>query len=152
MLDIDFHKQFNDAYGHPEGDRCISMIAAALNRAVRRASDLTARYGGEEFACVLPGADHGAALIVAKAIVDQLRSLGIPHRNSSVSPYVTVSAGIATALCVPGMTPDLWIKTADNQLYVAKAAGRNNVIGTVFGAGNNNEIVDAPAPESAIMG
>jgi diguanylate cyclase (GGDEF)-like protein len=135
MLDIDFFKQFNDAYGHPEGDRCIAMIAAALNRAVRRASDLTARYGGEEFACVLPGTDHEAAMIVANAIIDQVRSLGIPHRNSGVSPYVTVSVGIATAMCVPGMTPDLWIKTADNQLYVAKAAGRNNVIGTVFEAG-----------------
>lgn len=150
MLDIDFFKQFNDAYGHPEGDRCIAMIAAALNRAVRRASDLTARYGGEEFACVLPGTDHEAALIVANAIIDQVRSLGIPHRNSGVSPYVTVSVGIATALCLPGMTPDLWIKTADNQLYAAKAAGRNNIVGTVFGTGERNEITCARASDHGL--
>lgn len=143
MLDIDFFKQFNDAYGHPEGDRCIEMIAAALNRAVRRASDLTARYGGEEFTCVLPGADHDAALIVANAILDQVHSLEIPHRNSSVSPHVTVSLGIATAKCMRGMTPDLWIKIADDQLYVAKGSGRNKAIGTVFEVGVNDKAQDA---------
>jgi hypothetical protein len=69
-----------------------------------------------------------------------------------MSPYVTVSVGIAAALCMPGMTPDLWIKTADSQLYVAKAAGRNAVIGTVFGAGESSEIEYVLAPESAIVG
>ncbi|MBB3957276.1 diguanylate cyclase [Novosphingobium sediminicola] len=139
MLDIDFFKQFNDAYGHPEGDNCIVMIAAALQRAVRRASDLTARYGGEEFACVLPATDHEAAVIVANSIMEQVRSLGIPHRNSEVGPYVTVSVGIASARCRPGLARDLWVKVADNQLYLAKVAGRNKVVGTVFGIENSEE-------------
>jgi diguanylate cyclase (GGDEF)-like protein len=150
MVDIDFFKQFNDAYGHTEGDRCITMVAAALNRAVRRASDLTARYGGEEFACVLPGADHEAALIVANCIMDQVHSLGIPHINSGVSPYVTVSVGIATARCLPGMAPGLWIKAADDQLYAAKRAGRNKVIGTVFEAAICIETDHAVTSGSAI--
>jgi diguanylate cyclase (GGDEF)-like protein len=134
MLDIDFFKQFNDTYGHPAGDRCIVMIAAALNRAVRRAADLTARYGGEEFTCVLPSTEHEAAMDVARNIRDQVHALGIPHTGSAVGTYVTVSVGVATAPCMPGMAPELWIQTADHQLYLAKAAGRNNVVGTVFGA------------------
>lgn len=150
MLDIDFFKQFNDTYGHPEGDRCIAMIAAALNRAVRRASDLAARYGGEEFACVLPGADYDAALIVANSIIDQVHVLGIPHRHSGVSPYVTVSVGIATARSLSGMMPDLWIKNADAQLYLAKADGRNKVIGNVFDAEKNTEMVRLLPSERAI--
>lgn len=134
MLDIDFFKQFNDTYGHPAGDRCIVMVAAALNRAVHRAADLTARYGGEEFACVLPGVELEGAMVVARNILDQVHSLEIPHGRSSAAPCVTVSVGVATAICMPGMTPELWINAADHQLYLAKAAGRNNVIGTIFDA------------------
>jgi diguanylate cyclase (GGDEF)-like protein len=134
MLDIDFFKQFNDTYGHPAGDRCIAMVAAALNRAVRRAADLTARYGGEEFACVLPSMEHEAAVLVARGIRDQVRSLGIPHVRSAAAAYVTVSVGVATARCMSGMAPELWIKAADRQLYLAKAAGRDNVVGTIFDA------------------
>jgi diguanylate cyclase (GGDEF)-like protein len=132
MLDIDFFKQFNDTYGHPEGDRCITMIAAALNRAMRRAACLAARYGGEEFACILPGTEHEGAMVVADTIRDQVHSLGIPHVKPVAGAYVTVSIGVATARCMPGMAPELWIKAADRQLYLAKAAGRNNVAGTIF--------------------
>jgi diguanylate cyclase (GGDEF)-like protein len=134
MLDIDFFKQFNDTYGHPAGDRCIVMVAAVLNDAVRRAADLTARYGGEEFACVLPGVEYEAAMVVARNIRDKVHALGIPHMKSAISTYVTVSVGVATARCLPGMAPDLWIKAADRQLYLAKAAGRNDVAGTIFDA------------------
>jgi diguanylate cyclase (GGDEF)-like protein len=132
ILDIDFFKQFNDAYGHPAGDHCIVMVAAALNRAVRRAADLTARYGGEEFACVLPSMAHEAAMVVAHNIRDQVHLLGIPHVGSSAGACVTVSVGVATARCVAGMTPELWIRAADRQLYLAKAAGRNAVFGAMF--------------------
>jgi diguanylate cyclase (GGDEF)-like protein len=132
MLDIDFFKQFNDTYGHPAGDRCIVMVAAALNRAVHRAADLTARYGGEEFACVLPGEELEGAMVVARNIIAQVQSLGIPHRGSAAAAWVTVSVGVASAICLPGMAPELWIKAADRQLYLAKASGRNNVVGTIF--------------------
>ena len=142
MLDIDFFKQFNDTYGHPAGDRCIAMVAAALNRAVRRAADLTARYGGEEFACVLPSMEHEEAMVVARGIRDQVHSLGIPHVQSAAAAYVTVSVGVATARCMPGMAPELWIKAADRQLYLAKAAGRNNVVGTIFDA--EPELIEGP--------
>lgn len=127
MIDIDFFKSFNDTYGHPVGDRCIAMVAAALNRAVRRTSDMTARYGGEEFACVLPGDDLDAAMHVAKDIHAQVRSLAIPHLASTASSFVTVSIAAAAARCVPGMTSADWIEHADRQLYKSKSDGRNRV-------------------------
>jgi diguanylate cyclase (GGDEF)-like protein len=132
MVDIDFFKLFNDTYGHPVGDRCIAMVAAALNRAVRRAADLSARYGGEEFACVLPGAGPEAAMAVASDIQAHVRSLGIPHMTSAISSFVTVSVGIASARCLPGMTPALWIENADRQLYVSKSEGRNRIASGTF--------------------
>lgn len=144
MLDIDFFKLFNDTYGHPAGDRCIAMVASALNRAVRRASDLTARYGGEEFACVLPGSDPGTAMAVAREIHAQVHSLGIPHTSSTVSSYVTVSIGIATARCLPGMAAELWIANADRQLYLSKSSGRNQILGDTFASASPVPLRDAP--------
>ncbi|WP_232493300.1 diguanylate cyclase [Novosphingobium kaempferiae] len=127
MIDIDFFKQFNDTYGHPAGDRCIMMVGAALTRAVKRASDLPARYGGEEFACILPGADPQGAALVAQEISLHVQSLNIPHERSQISPFITVSIGVASARCLPDMSPELWLKQADLQLYKSKQEGRNRV-------------------------
>lgn len=132
MIDIDFFKQYNDTYGHPEGDRCITMVASALTRAVKRASDVSARYGGEEFACVLPGADPMAAEAVAQEIRLQVQSLNIPHARSQISPFVTVSIGVASSRCSEDATPDLWILEADEQLYRSKSAGRDRISATHF--------------------
>jgi len=138
MLDIDFFKQFNDTYGHPAGDRCIAMIAAAMNRVVRRAADVTARYGGEEFACLLPATDHAEAMLLAHTIRDAVHALAIEHRRSAVSPNVTVSIGVATARCLPGVAPELWMKAADHQLYRVKTSGRDDVSGIVLDAANDD--------------
>jgi diguanylate cyclase (GGDEF)-like protein len=132
LLDIDFFKQFNDTYGHPAGDRCIVMIASTLNRALKRASDVTARYGGEEFACILPGMDSETAMMMAQEIRAQVHALDIPHAGSAVSGRVTISVGIATAWCAPGMSPESWISHADRQLYISKSAGRDQITACTF--------------------
>lgn len=132
MLDIDFFKLFNDTYGHPAGDRCISMVAAALNRAVQRASDLCARYGGEEFACILPDTDPHAAHMLAEDIRNHVISLNIPHARSQTSDYVTVSIGVASGICLPGMSPEAWTSHADQQLYRSKVNGRNQISTTIL--------------------
>lgn len=132
MLDIDFFKQFNDTYGHPAGDRCITMVGAAITRAVKRATDLPARYGGEEFACVLPGTDPQGAELVAQEIRLQIQSLNIPHAQSQVSPYITVSIGVASARCSREMAAENWIIEADRQLYDSKQKGRDRISTTQF--------------------
>lgn len=143
MLDIDFFKQFNDTYGHPAGDRCITMVAAALTRAVKRASDLPARYGGEEFACILPGADPRGAELVAQEIKLQIQSLNIPHQRSQISPFITVSIGVASARCRPGMTSDQWLNEADRQLYESKHGGRNRISVVDFSSAAADEAAGA---------
>ncbi|MBE9603711.1 diguanylate cyclase [Acetobacteraceae bacterium H6797] len=132
ILDVDFFKRFNDIYGHAEGDRCLAMVAAALNRAMPRSNDLAIRYGGEEFACLLPGVTHGEAMETAHGILLRIASLGIPHSASDAASYVTVSVGVATAPCEPEAHPQHWIRAADRQLYAAKAAGRNTVCGAEY--------------------
>lgn len=132
MIDIDFFKLFNDTFGHPAGDRCLVMVAAALSRAVHLASDMAARYGGEEFACVLPGRDSEAAIAIAKEIQAQVQMLKIPHPGSTVCQCVTVSLGVASACCMPEMPAQQWIAHADRQLYLSKRAGRNQIFNTVF--------------------
>lgn len=132
MLDIDFFKLFNDTYGHPEGDRCISMVAAALTRAVHKVSGMTARYGGEEFACVLPEANPESALATAREIQFQIQSLNIPHTGSTVSKSVTLSIGIASARTRSDMGGYLWLQHADQQLYASKKSGRNTIAQTEF--------------------
>lgn len=132
MLDIDCFKQFNDTYGHPAGDRCLVMVAAALTRALRRVTDVSARYGGEEFACVLPGTDAAAAQNLAEEIRRQIQSLNIPNERSEVSPFVTVSIGVATARCHFSLTPERWVAEADKQLYRSKRGGRDCISTTEF--------------------
>ncbi|MFC0202835.1 diguanylate cyclase [Novosphingobium soli] len=138
MLDIDFFKQFNDTYGHLAGDRCIVMVGAALARAVKRASDLPARYGGEEFACILPNLDPQGAELIARDIRLHVQSLNIPHECSQISPFITVSIGVASARCHAGMSPDLWIKEADRQLYRSKQGGRDCISAIEFTAADTN--------------
>lgn len=143
MLDIDFFKQFNDAYGHLKGDRCIHMVASALKRAAQNASGFSARYGGEEFACVLPRVDFEQALEVAENIRHQVRQLGIPHDASKVSRLVTVSAGVASARGAAALQPVDWTKIADEQLYLAKSAGRDQAKGRIFDASETYKEVAA---------
>lgn len=107
-------------------------MAATLNRAVRRAADVTVRYGGEEFACVLPAIEHEEAMEIAQTISMRVSALGIPHDGSDTAPFVTVSLGVATAPCAPDLKPEAWMEAADRELYRAKAAGRNTVQGRIF--------------------
>ena len=132
MLDIDFFKQFNDIYGHLEGDDCLRRVALALKGAMRRSDDVCLRYGGEEFACILPRTDHDGALDVAEQIRNAIEDLGIPHKGSAVSPVVTISVGVATGRSAADLSMELWISTADAMLYQGKRTGRNQVTGHVI--------------------
>jgi diguanylate cyclase (GGDEF)-like protein len=71
-------------------------------------------------------------MAIARNIRDRVLALGIPHEKSDAAPYVTVSLGVATAICSPDIDSMSWIRAADSQLYQAKASGRNDVAGRVF--------------------
>ena len=133
MFDVDHFKQFNDRYGHPEGDDCLRRIGEVVTATVSRAGDLGARYGGEEFACVLPETGPAGAIAVAEQLRQEVAALAIPHGPSPVASHVTISLGVATVRCTAGHSLETVIAIADQQLYEAKSGGRNCVRYTAVG-------------------
>ena len=117
LLDIDEFKQYNDAFGHPAGDRVLQQIGATL-RSSLRGHDVLARYGGEEFVVLLPATDADEALRVAERLRTAIADHAWPHRP------VTASFGVATS---GPETPDAaaLVDRADRALYLSKEAGRN---------------------------
>lgn len=127
MLDVDFFKLFNDAYGHLAGDDCLRQVAQVISANVKRPADLAARYGGEEFALIMPDTSMAGAQTVAENIRQAIENLGIPHQKSAVNDVVTISMGIACVNPVEELTPEILIQVADYALYEAKKNGRNQV-------------------------
>ncbi|TVQ08099.1 MAG: diguanylate cyclase [Leptolyngbya sp. DLM2.Bin27] len=125
LADVDFFKPFNDTYGHAAGDRCLIEISHAMRLGLRRPADLVARYGGEEFALVLPDTDTAGAIRVVQRVRHHLQSLGLPHRASPSGDTITLSFGIATQWPTPDSSAEGILNTADQALYAAKNAGRN---------------------------
>jgi diguanylate cyclase (GGDEF)-like protein len=127
MLDIDFFKNYNDHYGHPAGDAAIIAVANSIKATIKRSSDMVARYGGEEFIVLLPNSTPTAAQVLAESIRSAIAELKIPHLNSLISKYITVSIGVSSFL--PGMVVDAttFLKNTDLALYAAKQKGRNQV-------------------------
>lgn len=127
MLDVDQFKAYNDHYGHPQGDECLRRIGEVLRATVRRAGELAARYGGEEFVVVLPGASIDVARERAESLRAAVQAEGMPHARSTHAPVVTISLGVAVGQPGAEDTRDHLLKSADEALYRAKAAGRNRV-------------------------
>lgn len=127
ICDIDYFKDYNDAYGHVAGDACLIKIAETLSQNFQRAADLPARYGGEEFAVILPNTGKEESRLMAERLKEKIEALAITHRASTISPVVTISAGCAT------LTPDHCgeeaelVDAADHALYEAKHNGRNRI-------------------------
>ena len=128
MLDVDHFKKINDSHGHLVGDAVLRHVVAQMLRQVRSA-DLVGRYGGEEFCVLLPDCDTAEALRVAERICEEsaLHPARLPDGRSVT---YTVSIGVATAHAHEGRSTAALVGTidrADRALYLAKAAGRNQV-------------------------
>jgi diguanylate cyclase (GGDEF)-like protein/PAS domain S-box-containing protein len=118
MLDVDHFKQYNDAFGHPEGDTVLRKIGRIIDLEAR-ASDLAARYGGEEFVLVLPQTSIAGAAAIAERLRNSVEAADWPQRS------VTISIGVATLGL--GQDDRGLIARADEALYASKADGRNRV-------------------------
>ena len=125
MMDIDFFKKYNDAYGHEEGDACLRSVALALASSVTRSSDFVARYGGEEFIAILTDTDEDGATLVAAKLLENVRALNIQHSGNAAAPCVTVSIGVTTGNVAFGQKWEEYVKRADEALYMSKENGRN---------------------------
>jgi len=127
MLDVDHFKKYNDRYGHVAGDECLRQIGSVLRQLVGRVTDIVARYGGEEFVAILTNTDHDGAVMLADRIRKTVESLEIPHDESKISDYVTVSLGVVTVKPPLKITPEQIVVLADEAMYNAKKAGRNRI-------------------------
>jgi diguanylate cyclase (GGDEF)-like protein len=127
MIDIDHFKRFNDAAGHQEGDRCLKLVAQALQSTVRT-EDFVARYGGEEFAVILTGDDVDHMWSIAGRLQAAVRAMALPHPGLTRGAIVSMSAGFAAAEPATGEDPEHLIRRADEALYRAKEEGRNRVV------------------------
>ena len=127
MIDVDYFKAYNDAFGHLEGDEALRQVAKAIRANSSRPSDLPARYGGEEFALVLPNTSPGGARLLAEKLRQSIASMNIPHIAPSQGSSLTVSIGLATVVPQVGSHSRQLIQSADQGLYAAKHNGRNRV-------------------------
>lgn len=124
MLDLDDFKNFNDTWGHQEGDKLLNWFAALCGKCVRNI-DILARYGGEEFVILLPETDSQAAFAVADRIREmcEKQSLTIFGKNKGM----TVSAGLATYPQHAKSAQSL-VLNADAAMYYAKRLGKNDCV------------------------
>jgi len=128
MIDIDFFKRYNDSLGHKKGDACLVMVAEALSNNLKRNQDFIARYGGEEFIVIIQGVDSLFSLFnIGEHLRKAVEDMKIPHPDSDVSSYVTISVGIEYLDAGEESPSDDLIQRADTALYLAKNRGRNRV-------------------------
>ncbi|EPJ76873.1 diguanylate cyclase [Pseudomonas sp. CFII64] len=127
MCDVDFFKLYNDTYGHMLGDECLKQVAETLRSVFGRSGELAARVGGEEFVVVLPNIDAKQAYKAAQLLRTSLAARELPHSASAVSPFVTLSIGVAEVEPQTMDHFDQLLQRADQALYRAKSQGRNRV-------------------------
>jgi diguanylate cyclase (GGDEF)-like protein len=134
MMDIDYFKHYNDVCGHPTGDKVLRIIAQLIKVEVRDI-DISARYGGEEFVLILTETDKRGAWKVAERIRKKIEDHKFPHGQVQPQRRLTVSIGVASYPEDADNRKDL-VERADEALYMAKQAGRNQV----FVSGQSEEI------------
>lgn len=128
MLDIDFFKQYNDTYGHIEGDFALKSVAKVLKDTLKRPSDFVFRLGGEEFGILLADTDELNSAKLAQRICDKVREREIKHETSNVHEFVTISIGVVCCVADDALDEDILISHADKKLYEAKQNGRNRFV------------------------
>jgi diguanylate cyclase (GGDEF)-like protein len=144
MIDVDHFKLYNDTYGHPEGDACLSRLGEALSGIAAETMGFAGRYGGEEFCLLLPNTASPRSVEIGEMVRAAIQGLAIPHCTSS-HQTVTVSVGVAATRPNDGLQPGDLIEAADAALYAAKHRGRNTVVehGFVRGTDAGGEIAMA---------
>jgi diguanylate cyclase (GGDEF)-like protein/PAS domain S-box-containing protein len=128
LCDVDYFKSYNDHYGHQAGDTCLKSIATAMRNTLKRPADLVARYGGEEFAIILPSTAVQGAIAVAQAIQKAIKLLRLPHIQSQISDFITVSFGVSSQIPTHNLKSETLITAADEALYEAKKQGRDRIV------------------------
>jgi len=127
MLDIDYFKKYNDFYGHQQGDEALKIVAKTLKENFARSCDIVFRLGGEEFAIIT--SDSSVENIISSAYneCEKLKQAHIIHIQSDISPFLSVSIGVAIVSYNSEVSLSEMYELSDKKLYEAKENGRNTV-------------------------
>ncbi len=131
MMDLDHFKTVNDTYGHPVGDAVLQEFVQRVWGVLRHEDQrYFYRYGGEEFVLILTDCDTSCGMLIAERILQAMRGrpFRFPHGNEIQELRLTVSIGLAV-YPLDGFTPSMLLQRADERLYAAKRAGRDQVVG-----------------------
>ena len=132
MIDIDHFKALNDRHGHLVGDETLRMVGKALKQQLHRPGDFIARYGGEEFVVLLPDTDRDGAMLLAEQMrqaVERLPAVGASADDPGGGTPISISVGVGHCRDCNDCEAAELLAAADRQLYGAKRAGRNRVMG-----------------------
>jgi diguanylate cyclase (GGDEF)-like protein len=129
IIDLDFFKDYNDGYGHVQGDEVIRLQAEHLASIFRREADIVARYGGEEFVVITSPVTYEKCVDFANTIIKKWAAEKIPHGKGQAGSYVSCSIGLYVAKIKKDSDKNLLVKEADKALYEAKKQGRNGFVG-----------------------
>ena len=127
LLDLDNFKNYNDTYGHKQGDTMLKAVAGVLKKTLNRSTDLPCRWGGEEFAVLIPETSREEVLLIAEKIRSGIEALEVPRSNSDEITRITSSV---SAICaIPNQCEQMgsFFENADRLLYQAKREGKNRV-------------------------
>lgn len=125
IFDIDFFKQYNDTYGHQAGDEALKRVSKCVKESLQRSTDMAFRLGGEEFGILCLGMSEQETFSFAEHIRQKIQDLGIEHKKSDISRYISVSMGVIVIKECRIDTAAHIYRHADEALYRAKERGRN---------------------------
>jgi len=125
IIDLDYFKDYNDGFGHVQGDEVIKIQAKYLTQLFRREADIVARYGGEEFVVVTSQVAHEQCIEFSNGIINQWSSAKIKHGKGKAGPHVTCSIGFYFEEVTKDTNQTKMVTKADKALYQAKEKGRN---------------------------
>ena len=131
MVDIDFFKQYNDTYGHLQGDVALQNVAHILRSSLLRPGDFVFRLGGEEFGVILTEANCSDAHKMAERLRFNVESLDMEHKGNKNTGKLTISLGAICITPIMGINNETLLQSADTNLYAAKERGRNQVVFTM---------------------
>ena len=131
MVDIDFFKQYNDTYGHLQGDVALQNVAHVLRSSLLRPGDFVFRLGGEEFGVILTEANCSDAHKMAERLRFNVESLDMEHKGNKNTGKLTISLGAICITPIMGINNETLLQSADTNLYAAKERGRNQVVFTM---------------------
>ena len=124
MIDIDKFKNYNDTFGHQQGDVALQIASNTIKQLIKRSVDFCARWGGEEFAVLLPDTDSSGAVVIAENIRSEIERTIVPC-SETTGERITVSIGVCTQIPASDSAVGRFVSTADGALYQAKEKGRN---------------------------